>query len=321
MFGQIPERFVHVWRIVFPEFEDRGFQIVWYNQTGHPIQKLKGPTNGPTDVRRRWGPSGLRIQIPRGLQYGNEQLHLARLVGVGIHHTRLFAGLICKQAFLRLVRQAHLRIHVSAPPASIELAIMTVLVPRRVGLDIFRPELKQRRGPVGGQLLMRLRPNRGWARGRSPMSRDGIEQRLQLRIRYRIEQRPGHLRDPGSSWNPEYAATTHAYTPGDRANRQVRNKYVILKIPSPFASARVWLACFLAIWIRNSEEDNSDREIENQSLMRAHTPSQSHKSPAYKVSQFRRRIRVLCKVSKYGLSLCRIIYPSSPTRRVTRPIK
>ncbi len=239
MFGQIPERFVHVWRIVFLEIEDRGFQIVWYNQTGNLTQKLKGPPNGPTEARRRWGPSGLRIQIPRGLQHGNDQLHLPRLVGVGIHHTRLFAGLICKQAFPHLVRQAHCWIHLSAPPASIELIKMTVQVSRRVGLDVFRPELKQRQGPVGGQLLTNLRPVRDRARGRSPMSRDGIKQRLQLRIHHRIDQRPGHLRDPGSFQNPEYAATPHAYTPGDRANRKVRNKYVILKFASPFSPARV----------------------------------------------------------------------------------
>ena len=116
---------------------------------------------------------------------------------------------------------------------------MTVLVPRRVGLDVFRPQLKQRQGPVGGQLLASLRPVRDRARGRSPTSRDRIEQRLQLRIRHRIEQRQGHLRDPGSFQNPEYAATTRAYTPGNRANRQVRNKYVIPKFASPFSSARV----------------------------------------------------------------------------------
>ena len=101
---------------------------------------------------------------------------------------------------------------------------MTVLVPRRVGLDIFRPELKQRQGPVGGQLLTDLHPVRDRARGRSPTSRDGIEKRLQLRILHRSGQRPGHLRDPRSFQNPGHGATTHPHTPGNRANRMVRNK-------------------------------------------------------------------------------------------------
>ncbi len=119
---------------------------------------------------------------------------------------------------------------------------MTVQVSRRVGLRVFRRELKQRQGPMGGQLLTNLRPVRDRARGRSPTSRDWTEQCLQLRIRHRIEQRPDHLRDFGSFQNPEYGATTHAYTPGDRANRQVRNKHVILKFASPYSSACVWLA-------------------------------------------------------------------------------
>ena len=116
---------------------------------------------------------------------------------------------------------------------------MTVQVSRRVGLDVFRPELKQRQGPVGGQLLANLHPIRDRARDRPPTSRDQIEQRLQHRILHRIEQRPDYLRDTGSFQNPEYAATAHAYTRGDRANRQVRNKYVTPKFASPFSSARV----------------------------------------------------------------------------------
>ena len=72
MFSQILEGFAHLRRIVFLEFEDCGFQIVRHNQPGNPTQKLKDPTNGPAEVRRRLGLGGLRIQIPRGPQCSNE---------------------------------------------------------------------------------------------------------------------------------------------------------------------------------------------------------------------------------------------------------
>ena len=86
MFSRISEGFAHLRRIVFLEFEDCGFQIVRHNQPGNPTQKLKDPTNGPAEVRRRLGLGGLRIQIPRGPQCSNEQLHLAHLAGIRIHN-------------------------------------------------------------------------------------------------------------------------------------------------------------------------------------------------------------------------------------------
>jgi hypothetical protein len=173
-----------------------GLLVVGHHKLGDPAQELKHADVGADPVRQTPGPGQIDERVVRRTQRSHEHPRTSDLSAAGIHDLEGGAGVIDEELLSPAVglTQGDLQ---PVPPAAVEIAELTVLIPIGVGLPVLQPQ--QLEGdPFPGQLPVHPAPV-GKRPGGCGRSRDRKQACFQLGVAPLRAQRPRQARFCGAT--------------------------------------------------------------------------------------------------------------------------